>query len=481
MESDEAVEQLCSRAVSLYGVFEIWGEGKTHEELQGEVKRYVERHAEARRRVDERSFKFKVEGFNRHYSFSEQMRLIRTFEWLKWGGKVEMNNPDDRYWILELYRSALSDDPLKVWLVRQVSSSARSLIDQYTLKRRSYLGTTSMEAEISFFTANQALAKPGSFVFDPFVGTGSLLITCAALGASTLGADIDFDVLVGKSKERNVRSNFKQYGLEDKLIDLIRFDNSKHSVLRTHRPFLDAIVCDPPYGIRAGAKKVGIRQHTLSKHEKTGAPHVPIHSNPSDPGWLPHVPQCVPYSVPDVLGDLLDFSARSLVMGGRLVFWLPTTSDYVDADLPLHPCFNIVANSEQKLTMYFSRRLITMEKVKVFEEGNVAFVPEQKLIAEPAHANVAAKVTKQPSRFDSRNETDEVPEAVTKTLTRISGAELKRQRKKERRAALKSQSEANSAKIVVDEQHQSSSSSSSIEGQKMDVKDGKNVPSSQLP
>jgi tRNA (guanine10-N2)-methyltransferase len=451
LPSDEAVVQLCSRAVSLFGVFEVWGEGATQEDVQRGVKTYVESHAEARKIVDERSFKFRVEGFNKHYPFPEQLRLIQSFAWLNWGGKAEMHEPQERFWVLELCRGTKKDEiPIYCYMARQISLASRSLVEHYRLQRRSYLGTTSMESEISFFTANQALAKNGSLVFDPFVGTGSLIVSCAALGAHVIGADIDIDVLLGKEKGKNVRSNFKQYNLEERLIDLIRFDNSKHSVLRTHRPFLDAIVCDPPYGIRAGAKKVGLRAHTIAKHERMGTEHVPIHSNANDPDWLTHTPQTIPYSVCDVLSDLLDFSARSLALGGRLVFWLPTTSDYVDADLPVHPCFQVIANSEQKLSMYFARRLITMEKIKSYQEGDVAIVPEQRIETEPAHANVAAKVTRQANRFDARNDTTDVPDAVTKSLERISGAELKRRRKAERRAGkIKAKAEAAAAAAGV--------------------------------
>ena len=44
---------------------------------------------------------------------------------------------------------------------------------------------------------------------------------------------------------------------------------------------------------------------------------------------LPHIPQSVPYDVPEVLRDLLVFAAQTLVMGGRLVYWLPTTDQCV--------------------------------------------------------------------------------------------------------------------------------------------------------
>jgi tRNA (guanine10-N2)-methyltransferase len=114
---------------------------------------------------------------------------------------------------------------------------------------------------------------------------------------------------------------------------------------------------------------------------------------------LPHIPQSVPYEVPDVLRDLLVFAAQTLVMGGRLVYWLPTTDQYVhsrllqlimhneaehglllmaserlnrttrykDSDVPLHPCLKLLANSEQVLSMRLRRRLITMEKIMDFD------------------------------------------------------------------------------------------------------------------
>ena len=61
--------------------------------------------------------------------------------------------------------------------------------------------------------------------------------------------------------------------------------------------------------------------------------------------------------------DLLESSARNLVLGGRLVYLLPTAVGYTDAELPVHPCLRVVMNNEQKLGMLFSRRMVVMEKV----------------------------------------------------------------------------------------------------------------------
>ena len=55
-------------------------------------------------------------------------------------------------------------------------------------------------------------------------------------------------------------------------------------------------------------------------------------------------------AVVDALENLLRFAATSLVVGGRLVYWLPTTADYVPEDCPTHPALRMVANSGQQLS-----------------------------------------------------------------------------------------------------------------------------------
>jgi tRNA (guanine10-N2)-methyltransferase len=45
--------------------------------------------------------------------------------------------------------------------------------------------------------ANQCQIKAGDFVFDPFVGSGSLAVAAAHFGAHIFGADLDARVLMG--------------------------------------------------------------------------------------------------------------------------------------------------------------------------------------------------------------------------------------------------------------------------------------------
>ena len=124
-----------------------------------------------------------------------------------------------------------------------------------------------MDAELSLVMANMALSKAGSFVYDPFVGTGSFLCSCSAFGAFTIGSDIDGRQIRGNHENGGIEANIAQYQLQTMVLDTVVCDISRHP-WRT-RPLFDAIVCDPPYGVRAGAKKVAPNpmQHE-SKYKK---------------------------------------------------------------------------------------------------------------------------------------------------------------------------------------------------------------------
>ena len=89
--------------------------------------------------------------------------------------------------------------------------------------------------------ANMAQCRPGKLAFDPYVGTGSILVACSHAGAMTYGGDIDVRVIIwGKEKECcdvkshgefvqngkvDVWTNFDSYGLPRPL-GLIRCDAS---------------------------------------------------------------------------------------------------------------------------------------------------------------------------------------------------------------------------------------------------------------
>jgi len=232
--------------------------------------------------------------------------------------------------------------------------------------------------------ANEAQAAPGKIVYDPFVGTGSLLVSCAAFGAYCAGSDFDVRVLHGtnKGKTGDVLYNFNHYKLPPP--DLWAGDNSI-PCLRGSGLF-DSIICDPPYGVRAGARKSG-----RVKEIKPIAPHL----------LKSHIPASKPYDIEDVMDDLLDLAARILKTDGRLVYLIPTATDFDNDQLPKHPCLTLLCVSEQVLRIGFSRRCVTMVKTKEWSPELRTIRRDKTLEPEvPSYADLSAsiKITKKELR-----------------------------------------------------------------------------------
>ena len=95
--------------------------------------------------------------------------------------------------------------------------------------------------------------------------------------------------------------------------------------------FVDAIVTDPPYGIRAGARKIAAASVdtttsvtatvTISADEEAGN----VVKKKQGKGGQSLASSSAAYSTVECLDDLLDLAAEVLVMGGKLVFFVPST------------------------------------------------------------------------------------------------------------------------------------------------------------
>ena len=93
--------------------------------------------------------------------------------------------------------------------------------------------------------------------------------------------------------------------------------------------FYDVILTDPPYGIRAGARKSGRKD-----------PRVTVVPEERRYDHCPHTQQ---YDVEEVMLDLLTTAAAALRVGGVLLYLIPTPYHFNPAvDLPAHPCLEIV-------------------------------------------------------------------------------------------------------------------------------------------
>ncbi|RIB14870.1 S-adenosyl-L-methionine-dependent methyltransferase [Gigaspora rosea] len=367
IEAEEEAARLVKRAILIKNIYELWGMGETYDEVHAQVKACSERWS----LYTHKSFKFTVSGFGSTCSSDYQVRIINSFSYLGFEGDIDLKNPQVQFGVLEDYgldphAGIPPPTPYTIYFGRLIASGNRDLVQKYNLKKRKYIGNTSMDAELSLIMANQALASPGKLIYDPFVGTGSFLLTCAHFGAFTLGSDIDGRQIRGQA-DKSIKSNIDQYNLGDKVLDTLVFDICHHPW--RENLWFDAIVTDPPYGVRAGAKKLGRKDPTKRPRVIDG---VPAHKREN------YYPPTKPYEMSEVLIDLLEFAARFLIVGGRLVYWLPTIVDeYSSADIPDHPCMVLISNSEQNFGQW-SRRLITMEKFKENIEGEHANVNNAK-------------------------------------------------------------------------------------------------------
>jgi tRNA (guanine10-N2)-methyltransferase len=122
---------------------------------------------------------------------AEQAVVIDSFSYMDFKGAPKMQNPDVSFRVFEEYELN-SKVPKYLYVGRFIAESTRSQAKKtYDLKKRHYISTTSMDAELTLLTANIAQVAPGKLFYDPFMGTGGFPIACAHFGAVVCGSDID--------------------------------------------------------------------------------------------------------------------------------------------------------------------------------------------------------------------------------------------------------------------------------------------------
>uniref|UniRef100_A0A1A7WHI6 tRNA (guanine(10)-N(2))-methyltransferase TRMT11 n=2 Tax=Iconisemion striatum TaxID=60296 RepID=A0A1A7WHI6_9TELE len=360
--SEEDVRSVMARSVCAKSAFELWGHGHTHSELRTSLLNYSPEkmspyvHKESTYRIN-------VYTFNKTLLFADRIKKIDALEYLPFEGTVSLTSPQHIFCLLEDYGTDpnnIPEHPNYIYFGRWIADGQRELIRSHSVKNRHFIGNTSMDAGLSFIMTNHAKVKENDLVFDPFVGTGSLLVACSHFGAYVCGTDIDYNTIHGKGRssrknqkwrgpDENIRANLRQYGTEKTYVDVMVSDAS--TPVWRNATLFDAIITDPPYGIRESTRKTGS--------------HKDITKSPDGSYAESHVPVSQAYSLSDIFADLLNFSAYRLVVGGRLVYWLPIyRPEYCEETIPLHPCLQLVSNCEQTLSSHTSRRLITMEKIK---------------------------------------------------------------------------------------------------------------------
>ncbi|ANB15299.1 Trm11p [Sugiyamaella lignohabitans] len=369
LPSVEVAARLVERSIICKSVYELFGYGDSYDNLHENLKRsypvnyWVDR-------FKEDSFKFDIVSYLGTRSRAEQVNIINTFKYMALTGPIKMKNAEHIFAVLEDYKllgdtasSPASSEPYQVFFGKFVAESSRSVVDKYDLKKRKYIGTTSFDAELSLLTCNIAQVTPGKFVYDPFVGTGSFLVAAGHFGGLCYGSDIDVRMIKGKSKAANIDANFAQYKTSSRFLDVMTVDFTHNSFRKDFK--FDAIICDPPYGVREGLKVLGSKDPERFKNkEHVMIEGVPAHLRPD------YIPPKKPYEFTSLLDDLLKFSAEHLVENGRLCFWMPTANaDFTEHDIPHHEDLELLSNSVQEFNKW-SRRLVSYRRRPYGEKGH---------------------------------------------------------------------------------------------------------------
>ncbi|KAH7095595.1 tRNA guanosine-2'-O-methyltransferas-like protein TRM11 [Paraphoma chrysanthemicola] len=368
LPSDAAAKSIVYRSILAQGIYELWGQGATYDQLHESVHTISSRWAQ----YEQASFRFTVEGFRGGKSVTEQRDIIDSFSYLSFKGLPRMRNPDVSFRVFEDYDLDVSV-PKYLYFGRLIAESNRNEAKKtYDLKKRHYISTTSMDAELTLLTANIAQVAPGKLFYDPFMGTGGFPIACAHFGAVVFGSDIDGRTIRGtggsarrgQTGKMDVVGNFKQYGLASSYLGGFVSDLTNTPLrvpIRTTDSaggFLDGIVCDPPYGIREGLKVLGSRQTLLEQERQS---HEDQYKAPG------YIPPKRPYSFTALLDDILAFAVATLVEDGRLSMWMPTANDEdIELVIPSHPYLELESVCVQAFNKW-SRRLLTYRRLKAAE------------------------------------------------------------------------------------------------------------------
>jgi len=102
-------------------------------------------------------------------------------------------------------------------------------------KKKPFFHPSAMPPKLARCMVNLAKPKAGELVFDPFCGTGSILIEAALMGCRVLGLDVQRRMVKGSLK------NFAQFKIKSEGLVIADARNPPIKAV-------DCVVTDPPYG-----------------------------------------------------------------------------------------------------------------------------------------------------------------------------------------------------------------------------------------
>jgi len=149
------------------------------------------------------------------------------------GGRIDLERPDRRYWLLS------GDAGAEDRLLREVATVDRADTAARRMPLLPFQRPVSLPPRLARAAANLARIRAGDRVVDPFVGTGALLAEAALLGARSYGIDRDSEMVRGALR------NFAHLKVD--AAALVEGDAGAVD-FEPGPPEFDALLTDPPYG-----------------------------------------------------------------------------------------------------------------------------------------------------------------------------------------------------------------------------------------
>ena len=429
VENPDLCKKLIERCTLLKNIIKVYGEGSSMDEAIDDIEKNNMK--EFKDEVESlKSFRFDIDFRGKCETRDIELEMINKFDKFGFKAKVDIKKAER---IFVIFRNSVENQKTKEIIstkyyfgIEMAGKDEKKLhfYTKYVLTKRKYIGPTATDHLLSFLMANFAQIKEGQMVIDPFVGTGSLLIPPSHYKALCFGCDLDVRVLRGYSvgytrkseedktpqkKQGNIFSNFDDYNFPRPQI--IRQDINKPA-FRKKNLFFDAIICDPPYGWRAGVRKTGLTSNKKEKREKRlekkrqknkdknkenndikddkddkdNKDDDNNNDNENDKDDINNEDMNFFYfekdgekkmflptshtSVNNIFDGLINFAIDNLKIGGFLVCLFPVRKEKEEEDLvnhpinfPMHPQFKLVQACENINSRLRSRWCLTYRKI----------------------------------------------------------------------------------------------------------------------
>lgn len=214
--NEDVIKAVCSRAILVKAVYELWSSGPTLASAIEATHNIPQSFLQPILSSND-SWAVHVNTFGRTLTMEQKQECRLNFKFLDFQGPVSVTAAKLEMWIsldYNKYRHSIASmaaasgateaniltlTDVPTYFGRLIAKGGmKEVVRIYDLKKRIYLGPTSLDDSLALILSNISGVTPGMLAYDPFVGTASILIALTHFGAVCTGSDIDPRVLRGE-------------------------------------------------------------------------------------------------------------------------------------------------------------------------------------------------------------------------------------------------------------------------------------------